>query len=106
MEAVRDRLRERALDVLDWVDYRPDPHWWQYVAAAGVMGLAYFYTPMELWPVLLMANIAVTLFGMAIWFLGVFAVVAWRALRDVIEVMLRKRKAAGPYPRVMVGRLN
>jgi hypothetical protein len=106
MEAVKERLRERTLDILDWVDYRPDPHWWQYVATAGVLSLAYFFTPMDLWPVLLLANVGVTLLGMALWFAGLFAVIAWRALRDVIEVMLRRRRVAGPMPRTLVGRLN
>src|SRR5687768_6788812 len=27
MELFKDRLKDRTLDVLDWVDYRPDPHW-------------------------------------------------------------------------------
>ncbi len=83
MEAVRDRLKERTMDILDWVDYRPDPHWWQYLAVPAVLGLAYFFTPMDLWPILMLANIGVTLFGMALWFVGLFAVVGWRTLRDL-----------------------
>ncbi len=106
MEAVTDRLKERTLDILDWVDYRPDPHWWQYLAASAVLGLAYLFTPMDLWPVLLLANVCITLFGMVVWFAGLFGVIAWRALRDVTDGMRRRRQAEKPYPQVLVERLN
>jgi hypothetical protein len=109
MELVKERLTDRALDVLDWIDYRPDPHWWQYLFAPVLLVLAYFFTPMGLGPALVIFTVGITSVAMIAWFAGLFVIIAWRTVRDIIENMLRKRRATRPAytgPRILVGRYN
>jgi len=98
MDQLRERVRERALDTLDWIDYRPDPHWWQYLAVPIVIALAIWLTPMHLGVFLLIGAVALTIVAAIIWGLGLATCVAWRAVRDIIQSMLRRRRAAYPRP--------
>jgi hypothetical protein len=93
MEQFKSRLRERTLDVLDWIDYRPDPHWWQYAAVPVVVLLAYFLTPMRMWPFVLAATIFATVMALACWLVGAIICVAWRAVRDIMGGLTRERTA-------------
>ncbi|HSI71816.1 MAG TPA: hypothetical protein VK934_01450 [Fimbriimonas sp.] len=109
MELVKERLVDRALDVLDWIDYRPDPHWWQYLTVPVLLFLAYFFTPMGLGPALVIFSVGITSVALIFWFAVLFLIIAWRAVRDVIENMLRKRRATRPAyrgPRILVGRFS
>jgi hypothetical protein len=90
---LKDRVRERTMDVLDWMDYRPDPHWWQFLAVPAVLAVAWFLTPMEMGPLMVIATVVTTLSLLAIWLIALVVVVAWRAIRDVIQDMLRRRRS-------------
>ena len=98
MDQLRERVRERTLDGLDWVDYRPDPHWWQYLAAPIAIALAIWQTPMHLGVFLLMGALALTVVAAIVWALGFVVCVTWRGLRDVIREMLRRRRSSLPRP--------
>jgi hypothetical protein len=62
---------------------------------------------MGLGPALVIFTCGITLLALIVWCLGLFAIVAMRALRDVIQNMLKRRRANQRFgPRILVGRLN
>jgi len=89
---LKHRVRERALDVLDWVDYRPDPHWWQYLAVPAAIAVAAFVIPAGALVLLLIGTIVCALAAFTFAFATAFAVIGVRALRDVAT--LRPRRTA------------
>jgi hypothetical protein len=106
MELFKDRLKDRTLDVLDWVDYRPDPHWWQYLAVPVVLGAAYWITPLNMLPFLVIATIGIAAFALVFMLVSLLACVAWRAIKDVIDAMKRKRQPTWQPTQPLVRRFN
>jgi hypothetical protein len=102
----KTRLKDRALDVLDWIDYRPDPHWWQWMALPAVLAAAYFFTPMAMWPVLLLATVVITLAGMLFYGLVLGICVAWQVVREVFGEFFRRRQSQPQFGKRVYGVKN
>jgi hypothetical protein len=91
MKEFQHRLREGALDALDWVDYRRDAHWWQYLALAFTIVGAIWLVPEQMGIFILGAAFAVTVV------VGVAALVVWwmtiglSALLQTVDVAGRNR---------------
>ena len=93
---LRRYLRERALDLLDWLDYRPDPHWWPALALPGAVAGAWFLIPDAFWLVLLV-TLGLAIAAAACALTVVMLMLIFRALRDwsVLQMPLVTRGFAG-----------
>lgn len=92
------RLRENFLDVADWIDYRPDPHWWQY-AAVPLVASGLFLLPPSVIVVLGIFAAAATAFAAGVFLVGLGLYVASCSLADVIQSQARNLPRPAP-PRV------
>ncbi len=96
----RERLRERTLDAMDWVDIRPDPHWGNYMVAPGVVALCWYFVPEGFLPLFFILCICAAIAATVAFVVLVGGTVVYRASRDVISAQLaRARKVvqeAGP----------
>lgn len=90
-ELWRDRIRERALDTRDWIDIRPDPHWWPCLAIPGVIGLAYWLVPHNFLPILLLAAAGLAVLLAGIWIAAGIVWLLWKVLSDVVAHINRER---------------
>ncbi|CAN5452784.1 hypothetical protein BH11ARM1_BH11ARM1_13690 [soil metagenome] len=48
METASKRIRDRADDFFDWIDYRSDPHWWPYLLTAFLVAIVMLIAPLPL----------------------------------------------------------
>lgn len=91
-----ERLRERTLDAMDWVDIRPDPHWTSFAAVPAALGLSIYFIPSGFLPLFLVlcALAAVVCFALVVFAILVW-IVGW-ATRDLIgDGLAAMRGAAG-----------
>jgi hypothetical protein len=88
------RLRERTLDAMDWVDIRPDPHWTSFASVPIALGLSLYFIPSGFLPLFIvlcvlaaMACLALVLFGILTWIVG------W-VIRDLVGDGLASMRGA------------
>lgn len=93
---INEKVRERLLDVRDWFEIRPDPHWWPSLGIPGVVALAYFTVPHNLFPFLIVGAVLLALVFAVLAILGGTFFVLGRILRDVTEAQRAKRRAPQP----------
>jgi|GEM_PF-5550989 len=86
---VRDRLKERTLDTLDWIDIRPEPHWWPALALPAMVGLAYYTLPPILLNILL---VGACLLFVAMVIGGIVAGIGFLVCRAVADVIAWRRR--------------
>ena len=88
MEDLKLRLRERTAETLDWIDYRPDPHWWPVPLLAIAIVVGAWILPTTLWLVALIGTAVLV----AVLALGLFAVVGITiGLRALIDTVVYRR---------------
>jgi hypothetical protein len=91
MKELRYRLRERTLDALDWVDYRRDAHWWQYLVLALTVVGAIWFVPGQMGIFILGAALGVTVvvgaLALLVWWMSVWL----SAVLQVVDVAGRNR---------------
>ena len=90
----RDRLRERALDAMDWVDIRPDPHWINFAIVPSVLGLCLYFIPEGFLPLFISLCICAAIASLVLVVVGIVGTVLWRAVRDVISIQLAEARTA------------
>jgi Na+/H+ antiporter NhaC len=89
-DLLSNRLRERLLDVRDWAEIRPDPHWWPYATLPLVAAIGLYFTPIPAVPFLLMIALGVAAVGFALFLVGIAAWIVANCLADVTVTWMRQ----------------
>ena len=79
-----ERLRERTLDAMDWVDIRPDPHWTSFAAVPVALGLSLYFIPGGFLPLFIVLCALAAVVCLALVILGIAAWIVGWATRDLI----------------------
>jgi len=99
-EIFRSRIKERWWDVRDWIDFRPDPHWWLAAVLIGVLVAGAFALPVFVVAVILAISIA---FAFAFVGLAVLGTLAAIGLQALVDAMRYERPARPNLPIHRVG---
>jgi hypothetical protein len=90
------RVWEKSFDLLDWVDYRPDPHWWPVVGLAAALGAAYLFLPLTLFIAALLFSVVAAAGLLVLWAMlmvfGLFHEAVVLACVDWVRERLRERR--------------
>ncbi len=94
------RARERFLDLRDWIEIRPDPHFWPLaVLPLAVIGATYLL-PRVLLEIVIMLAVGAVVIAIPILIASAIGWVAIRAIADVAKVSAaqqRNRTAGGGW---------
>lgn len=100
-EQIRNNVRERYLDLIDWVDIRPDINWPIWCAGGlAMVALMGYYLPKGM---IVIAAVMGTLAAFGLFVIGIVGALAYVAVRGVYEVAAKVVKSS-PAPRVPAAR--
>lgn len=78
------RLRERTLDAMDWVDIRPEPHWASFACVPLALGVSLYFIPSGFLPVFILICMLAAAVSLALVVMGILAWIVGWVIRDLI----------------------